>query len=214
MQADTNEPYDLIDVSSLSSSRRCDSVDDADNPVTAYAEAAIDDGSVDFLGISTAVAPMIESNDILRQLTTPPVAPVIARVTLSGIESNTFATDGDNRLTKLLENVTEGQWSPVDDLDWDQVPTLPKWISPKLYTAAVSQRYYGEIATIWACQRLLEVLTGTRVRQFLRAQSRTRSAMRIPTLATFGDWVMWPQWTSHLPLLLRGLLHGLAPITD
>ena len=134
--------------------------------MTAYAEAAIDVGSVDFLGTLLVAAPMIASNDILRQLTTPIIAPA----TLLDIRSNTLATDGDNRLTKLLENVTDGQWSPIEDIKWDQEPMLPTWISPKLYAAAVSQLYYGEIATIWACQRLLAELTGARVRQFLRAQ--------------------------------------------
>ena len=134
--------------------------------MTAYAEAAIDVGSVDFLGTLLVAAPMIGSNDILRQLTTPIIAPA----TLLDIRSNTLATDGDNRLTKLLENVTDGQWSPIEDIKWDQEPMLPTWISPKLYAAAVSQLYYGEIATIWACQRLLAELTGARVRQFLRAQ--------------------------------------------
>ena len=130
--------------------------------MTAYAEAAIDVGSVDFLGTLLVAAPMIGSNDILRQLTTPIIVPA----TLLDIRSNTLATDGDNRLTKLLENVTDGQWSPIEDIKWDQEPMLPTWISPKFYAAAVSQLYYGEIATIW----LLAELTGARVRQFLRAQ--------------------------------------------
>ena len=134
--------------------------------MTAYAEAAINVGSVDFLGTLLVAAPMIGSNDILRQLTTPIIVPA----TLLDIRSNTLATDGDNRLTKLLENVTDGQWSPSEDIKWDQEPMLPTWISPKLYAAAVSQLYYGEIATIWTCQRLLAELTGARVRQFLRAQ--------------------------------------------
>ena len=134
--------------------------------MTAYAEAAINVGSVDFLGTLLVAAQMIGSNDILRQLTTPIIVPA----TLLDIRSNTLATDGDNRLTKLLENVTDGQWSPSEDIKWDQEPMLPTWISPKLYAAAVSQLYYGEIATIWTCQRLLAELTGARVRQFLRAQ--------------------------------------------
>ncbi len=129
-----------------------------------------DDGSVNFLSTSLAVALMIGSNDILRPLTTPIAASANPRARFVSSKTNMVATDSDNRLATLLENVTKGQWSPLEDIEWDQELILPKWISPKLYTAAVSQLYYGEIATIWACQRLLGELTGSRVRQFLYAQ--------------------------------------------
>ena len=109
---------------------------------------------------------MIGSNDVLRQLTTSIVEPT----RLSGLRSGTRATDRDDRLTKLLANGIEAQRSIKDEIDWDNDLILPIWISPKLYTAAVSQLYYGELATIWACHRLLQELSGARVRRFLHTQ--------------------------------------------
>ena len=98
------------------------------------------------------------SNENLRPSTMPVSAPVA------------MATERDDRLVRLLANGNEGQWSSNADIDWDRQPIVPGWISSSLYTAAVSQLYYGEIATVRVCRKLLEELNGPRVRLFLQTQ--------------------------------------------
>ena len=98
------------------------------------------------------------SNEDLRPSTMPVRAPAA------------MATEQDERLVRLLANGTEGQWSSNEDIDWDREPLVPGRISSSLYTEAVSQLYYGEIATVRVCRRLLDELNGPRVRLFLQTQ--------------------------------------------
>ncbi len=74
------------------------------------------------------------------------------------------------RLAELAAKAHAGQWSVDDDIDWQQGPRLPFWVTPDQARAAVSQLYHGEIATSRMCRALLGDVVSGPARQCLALQ--------------------------------------------
>jgi hypothetical protein len=60
-----------------------------------------------------------------------------------------------HRLAALVANGRDGQWSAAS-IDWRAPVVVPAWFPRRVYVAAVSQLYHGELATAEACRRLLD----------------------------------------------------------
>ena len=75
-----------------------------------------------------------------------------------------------DKLDALTVNGLNGQWSADTALDWDQDVVVPKWMSNDVYVSAISQLYYGEMATLRMCRRLASELADPEARRFLQTQ--------------------------------------------
>ncbi len=74
------------------------------------------------------------------------------------------------RFARLAAKARAGQWSAVHDIDWRRPPHLPLWITQDQGRTAISQLYYGEIATSRMCQALLREFEPGPARQCLEFQ--------------------------------------------
>ena len=79
------------------------------------------------------------------------------------------------RLARLAANARAGQWSAVDDIEWHRAPSLPLWITRDQACTAISQLYYGEIATSRMCLALLNEFEPGPARQCLGLQIEDES---------------------------------------
>jgi len=55
-------------------------------------------------------------------------------------------------------------------IDWTLSASRPRWMPARAYSTAISQLYYGELATIEICRRLLGAIDDTAARRFIETQ--------------------------------------------
>jgi hypothetical protein len=75
-----------------------------------------------------------------------------------------------DKLDALTANGLYGQWYAETALDWEQDVVVPIWMSNDVYISAISQLYYGEMATLRMCCRLVSELAEPQARRFLQTQ--------------------------------------------
>lgn len=56
------------------------------------------------------------------------------------------------------------------EIDWSLPVSIPRWMPARAYATAISQLYYGELATIEMCQRLLGDIDDRMARRFIQTQ--------------------------------------------
>jgi hypothetical protein len=94
---------------------------------------------------------------------------------LSRTRSTRFGLPPQRRpepFARLAAKARAGQWSAAHDIDWRRLPRLPLWITQDQARTAISQLYYGEIATSRMCQTLLREFEPGPARQCLEFQIR------------------------------------------
>lgn len=127
-----------------------------------------------------------------------------------GAPGGTVPNDG--RMARLLVNARAGQWSAAEEIDWGCGPRLPRWWPRKAFTAAVSQLYYGELATAAFCRRLMTWLDDPIAVECLRFQVADENRHA----ALYGDYLAGlggPQpIQSALALAVRSLQNWQGPL--
>lgn len=74
------------------------------------------------------------------------------------------------RLLRLAKKGRRAAHMADAGIDWDSKIKAPLWLPMASATSAISQLYYGELATITMCERLLRDLNDDAAVQFVRTQ--------------------------------------------
>lgn len=73
-------------------------------------------------------------------------------------------------LENLIHKSDSGQWSAINDINWNQTPIIPEGVTTADYLDMISQLYYGEILTIQVIARMIDQLTDFQAKRFLVGQ--------------------------------------------
>jgi hypothetical protein len=76
----------------------------------------------------------------------------------------------DNLLLSLTETGRRAAVLGDTGIDWDLPIAKPRWMSSRAYSTAISQLYYGELATIEMCERLTRCLDDAEACRFIATQ--------------------------------------------
>ena len=74
------------------------------------------------------------------------------------------------RLATLTENGRRATEAGDGGIDWTAAPAAPAWMPTRSYVTAISQLYYGELATIAMGERLTDAVDHPTERDFIRTQ--------------------------------------------
>ena len=99
-------------------------------------------------------------------------------------------------------------------IDWTLPASKPRWMPRRAYSTAISQLYYGELASIEMCERLLGVIDDATARRFIGTQiadERRHVGYYEKYLARVGDIGVIEEGVAMAyqgPLTWPGSYHG------